>query len=310
MNVSKFLTWCRLKYPLCLLNGCKISVTSMVSILNHYKCRVPVYPRTQDTIIREEVPDDKVSWDIDWEQYNPPYFTSKHILNQPLSDPEIDAGFEPNWNSVDGKIDRSSFMGKYKIHNGYPLNPVGRTGLRGRGVLYRWGPNHAADPIVTRWKKIDSKIKTDEETLKPILQFIAIKRRDCNEWAIPGGMVDPGEVVSATLKREFLEEALNSLELSADNKQTIEESLNNFFDLGVTVYEGYVDDIRNTDNAWIETTAKNFHDENGDIFGNMKLKAGDDAIGVSWLDLSSKLSLYASHSKFLEIVAKRHGAHW
>jgi len=29
-------------------------------------------------------------------------------------------------------------------------NPMGRTGLIGRGSLGRWGPNHAADPIVTR----------------------------------------------------------------------------------------------------------------------------------------------------------------
>lgn len=29
-------------------------------------------------------------------------------------------------------------------------NPVGRTGISGRGCLGRWGPNHAADPIVTR----------------------------------------------------------------------------------------------------------------------------------------------------------------
>ena len=29
-------------------------------------------------------------------------------------------------------------------------NPVGRTGLKGRGTLGKWGPNHAADPIVTR----------------------------------------------------------------------------------------------------------------------------------------------------------------
>lgn len=31
-----------------------------------------------------------------------------------------------------------------------PRNPCGRTGLTGRGLLGRWGPNHAADPIVTR----------------------------------------------------------------------------------------------------------------------------------------------------------------
>ena len=30
-------------------------------------------------------------------------------------------------------------------------NPVGRTGMVGRGLLGRWGPNHAADPVVTRY---------------------------------------------------------------------------------------------------------------------------------------------------------------
>lgn len=31
----------------------------------------------------------------------------------------------------------------------------------------------------------------------------------------------------------------------------------------VQVFKGYVDDPRNTDNAWMETVAVNFHDENG-----------------------------------------------
>ena len=33
-------------------------------------------------------------------------------------------------------------------------NPVGRTGMIGRGLLGRWGPNHAADPVVTRYKMV------------------------------------------------------------------------------------------------------------------------------------------------------------
>ena len=28
---------------------------------------------------------------------------------------------------------------------------MGRTGMSGRGLLGRFGPNHAADPIVTRY---------------------------------------------------------------------------------------------------------------------------------------------------------------
>lgn len=57
---------------------------------------------------------------------------------------------------MDEKVDRVSYMGAYKIVNGYPRNPIGRTGISGRGVLGRWGPNHAADPVVTRWKRLNN----------------------------------------------------------------------------------------------------------------------------------------------------------
>ena len=40
-----------------------------------------------------------------------------------------------SWNAVDGKIDRRSHMGQYKIVNGVPLNPLGRCGIKGRGLL-------------------------------------------------------------------------------------------------------------------------------------------------------------------------------
>lgn len=42
-------------------------------------------------------------------------------------------------------------MGVYEVRDGLPINPMGRTGLMGRGQLGRWGPNHAGDPIVTRY---------------------------------------------------------------------------------------------------------------------------------------------------------------
>ncbi len=38
----------------------------------------------------------------------------------------------------------------YKLDNGLPVNPFGRTGLRGRGSLPRWGPNHYLMLIITR----------------------------------------------------------------------------------------------------------------------------------------------------------------
>jgi len=42
-------------------------------------------------------------------------------------------------------------------------------------------------------------------------------------------MVDPGEKISATLKREFGEEALNSLQKSSAEKRELQEKLHKLF---------------------------------------------------------------------------------
>lgn len=278
----------------------------------HRKCRSHFYPRTNNTVSRILVPDQKVPWDRAWEEYNPTTFTASHIVGQPWADPDItDSNFHPQWNEIDGNINRKSHMGVYQIVDLHPLNPVGRTGLRGRGVLGRWGPNHAADPIVTRWKRCKShEVELHPDTKKPILQFIAIQRRDTGEWAIPGGMVDPGEIVTSTLKREFMEEALNVLESDNVKRENYKAMIDKFFDEGEDIYHGYVDDPRNTDNAWIETVAVNFHDESGTSVGAFSLCAGDDAVNVHWMDISKDLSLYASHSDFMAKVVAKHGSHW
>lgn len=211
-----------------------------------------------------------------------------------------------------GKVNRKSFTGDYAVNSdGYPLNPVGRTGIVGRGLLGRWGPNHAADPIVTRWKRDNTgAVQTDERTGKPVLQFVAIQRRDSGEWAIPGGMVDPGETISATLMREFMEEALNVLEKNNIEKETLQNSIKEFFTKGKEIYKGYVDDPRNTDNAWMETVAINFHNEDNAVIGKLALKAGDDARDVRWMDVNREINLYANHSEFIRKTVLEHNAHW
>ncbi len=35
----------------------------------------------------------------------------------------------------------------YKVKDGLPLNPRGRTGIYGRGDLFFWGPNHCIQNI-------------------------------------------------------------------------------------------------------------------------------------------------------------------
>lgn len=276
----------------------------------HVKSRCPEYP--QSKVRRFPVPDDKVDWSQNWPQYSPVNYTAPSVLKKPVwADPEI-GSFSPKFNSIDGKVDRTSFEGHYKLEKGFPLNPHGRTGLSGRGLLGHWGPNHAADPIVTRWKLDAKGSKTIHSgTKRPILQFVSIKRKDCGEWAIPGGMVDPGEKLSLTLQREFSEEALNSLAVSPAERAKIHERITRLFkSSGFMVFKGYVDDPRNTDNSWMETVAVNFHDESGNSVSELPLQAGDDAGQVQWVDVDSSFPLYASHSSFLELVAKERRAHW
>jgi ADP-ribose pyrophosphatase len=126
-------------------------------------------------IKRFPVPDDKVPWSVPWEDYQPVDYTAPVVLKGPVwADPDIKlnnintynfmyitmlmciirGGIMPSkpvkFNEMDGNINRVSHTGRYELDNGVPRNPVGRTGMCGRGLLGKWGPNHAADPVVTR----------------------------------------------------------------------------------------------------------------------------------------------------------------
>lgn len=263
------------------------------------------------TIFRSVVPNDKIQWSEEFSEYEPVDFTSAAILRNPeWADPANPWNIF-NWNKLT-VVDRRSEMGNYEVIHGIPRNPVGRTGIKGRGRLGKWGPNHAADPVVTRWKTDDNGKKVKHpESKKFILQFVAIQRSDTNEWAIPGGMCDPGETVSKTLKREFLEEAADVVDpvIIKRNKE-VAKKFDDFFKKGQNIYRGYVDDPRNTDNAWMETVVQSFHDNKNAIFKNFELKAGDDATNVAWLDIDDSLQLYATHKTFVELVAKKYKAHW
>ena len=76
------------------------------------------------------------------------------------------------------------------------------------------------------------------------------------------------------------------------------------------VFQGYIDDPRNTDNAWMESQAVNFHDDSGNAFNKFTLQAGDDAQNVKWVEVSHELRLYANHLDLVKEVAMKHKAYW
>ena len=101
-------------------------------------------------ILRFQVPDEQVPWSVPLSSFTPVEFTALFALTAVLADPDLGAaGFTPLWNELDGKVNRVSHDGKFKLDkDNSPVNMMGRTGIAGRGVLGRWGPNHAADSIV------------------------------------------------------------------------------------------------------------------------------------------------------------------
>lgn len=262
----------------------------------HTKARKSPYSDTKD-IHRTTVLDEKVPWTVKWDDYKPVEYTAPPVLKNPPWADDSDAKKVQHYNQIDGKVDRRSFMGDYAVNadTNRPLNPQGRTGLSGRGLLGRWGPNHAGDPVVTRWAK-------DEQNEKrKVLEIILISRKDSGELALPGGMVDPGEHVSVAIKREFVEEAMNS---NADGAKHVEALFKN----ANFIFRGYIDDPRNTDNAWMESEAVNMHDETGELTKDLKLEAGDDAAKVKWVRLDRDHNLYASHEGIVRAVINKLGA--
>lgn len=164
-----------------------------------------------------------------------------------------------------------------------PCNPFGPTGIGGRGLLGKWGPNHAADPIVIT---LDS--------CRNVYQLLVIERADTSGvWALPGGMQDTNECISRTVTRELKEET--NLILDIEHAQFI--------------YSGYVNDPRNTDHAWMETCVYlfNINEEQRQLLLKT-IKAGDDATKVKLIDINEYneeyTNLYANHKEFVDYSLK------
>ncbi|ESO93554.1 hypothetical protein LOTGIDRAFT_161660 [Lottia gigantea] len=282
----------------------------------HVKCRNSTYPETN--IMRAEVKDDEVCWAIKMKKYNPVRYTAPKILsNQKTYTDKYDLIDMPenerdkyDFNKFDmvTKVDRTSLCGfPYEISHGLPLNPRGRTGLVGRGLLGRWGPNHAADTVVSRWKK-DGDLQEYREK-KPCLEFVAVQRPD-KQWAIPGGFGNPDKKLEEILMTVFAREALGTLMDDPKERPLLLQKLKKLSEKGRVIYEGYADDERNTDNSWSESRLILYHDDTGEILDNIKLRAGDTVCATAWITASSTMTFWGAHEEFLRMVTDDLKAHF
>lgn len=228
------------------------------------------------TVERVLVPDEMVSWHIEYPGYNPPFIDLPRGATSFRKEGDAPDPVDPN--QVLSLSSLETFLVD-RDENGYPLNPMGRTGLRGRGMLDKWGPTAAADPILTR---------NNPDT--GVMEVLLIQRGDTGEWALPGGKVEENEEAWRAAGRELIEEAgVQGVELD--------------FSTARTVYEGYVDDSRNTDNAWLKTTALHLHldERQAEV---VTIDAGSDADAAQWVAVHDGLypKLFASHGKYLRLA--------
>ncbi|KAG7503560.1 transient receptor potential cation channel subfamily M member 2 [Solea senegalensis] len=181
---------------------------------------------------------------------------------------------EDTGDNVDGSV--SEALDNYR-------NPGGRTGIRGRGALSQLGPNMNLNLVVTRWR--------DSE--KSILEYLVVWDESQGTLALPGGPVQSADHLPVTLKRTIGKKLYEKLDAKVSE--------------GTKVFEGYVDDCRNTDNAWVETTVLNIHLDSTSQglmeINNMVLSSHGCLV---WQEVSSKTRLGSNQRESLRQVAELH----
>lgn len=198
------------------------------------------------------VPDHLRDWAVPHPGYAPVDITPPELRAAALSEPEhwiTDPVAAPQ-QITDWDKRQAQALVPFKVSaDGWPLNPRGRTGRTGRN-LGRWGENAAADPIVIAGTGSERRV-------------LLIQRDDIGAWAIPGGMVDPGETAPAAVVRELHEETGVNLRGRAPD---------------AILRRGYVADWRNTDHAWVTSTAALYL-----LPETVPAAAADDAADARWV---------------------------
>jgi len=162
---------------------------------------------------------DEAPWSVECPDYQPPYYVDAAVLANNSADPEDFSRVSEG---------RSRQDAARRDNDGRPLNPRGRTGVAGRGLLDLWGANQMVGAVI---------IRTNPET--STLEVLLGKLRSNAAISLPMGFVSRSEATEAAL-REMLEASVG---FQPENE-------------GEVISEGYSYDARQTDHAWIELEAR------------------------------------------------------
>ncbi|MCB2205994.1 phosphotransferase [bacterium] len=170
---------------------------------------------------RQRVSIDEADWRFESRDYNPPYNVEPEVLAH--SRGSSASGWADPEDDFSGAFLVDGMTEIMKGEDGKPLNPSGRTGIAGRGALGRWGPNPVVLPVITR-------VNAHESGLELLLCDRGEEADD-----LPEDFVNFGEETEEVLRR-YVDAVLDADAAAGSTK---------------LLYQDYLYDARQTDNAWI-----------------------------------------------------------
>jgi ADP-ribose pyrophosphatase len=227
------------------LYSCESLTLSLVADDFHLKIRAErpgSYPERQRISIDESL------WLMDCEDYDPPYHVDPTVLAA-ARDRAEKGWADPEEADAAMLADRPA---RFRDDEGRPLNPRGRTGIAGRGLLGLWGANASVVGVVLRTSAVTGE-----------LQILLGSSEDDPTLEVPQGFLLPDEEPEDGL--------LRVMEVETGWRPQ---------GAPIPLSEGYAYDARQTDHAWVEQRAYMFDPAEEDVPD--LFDPGGDLEEVSW----------------------------
>ncbi|KRX53117.1 ADP-ribose pyrophosphatase, mitochondrial [Trichinella sp. T9] len=227
-----------------------------------------------------------LQWDDKMLAYAPPEFSAEfNDFPHDNFDPSENKSLA-QFNKMDHSVDRRSMIRPYKVKNGRPLCPIGRTGFQGRGKHPRWGPNFVLAVIIDR-KEGDFLDILSTTTAEGPFSFPTFYVDDYSKAGIEAKLKEI--IITSKPTNGFSEEEIHSLV-----KMAMKDAL--------LVKMGFVPDARNTDNAWAEAIAVQISDPKQQHIGKIEFESETKSGTVEWrmLDEESQSDLRKYVQRYIE----------
>nr|CDS33392.2 transient receptor potential cation channel [Hymenolepis microstoma] len=265
--------------------------------------------------MRVNIPNEMIDWKVSYPGYKP-FIANTEKIAYPYPGVEDGPQIDPTklqYNTYDELqgVSRSCLRGRVHISRdptgpqGFPLNPRGRSGLFGKGLLPHWGPNHVIVLAFTRAGTSPNDFQVvvlDRDQSSCLPWFFVDHRESCDHRSC-----------SAKVMRDFVQRRVVSVfgDSNPENetiKSALLESINKM-EISL-ISDNFLDDHLNADHAWIENVCVNFHSSGDSAFHDAAVKVfmeNPPIESARWFDFKGSLNLRSSHEPLLIAILQHHG---